>query len=98
VAGRLAGEGALERDAQRHRPARPGGRGGAIIGPEALGIYIISMTDGVSDVLEVELLQKLAGSSLPIAPLFETLDDLERAPEVLTELFALPGAGRPTST
>jgi phosphoenolpyruvate carboxylase len=41
--------------------------------------------------LEVELLQKLAGSSLPIAPLFETLEDLERAPAVLGELFALPG-------
>ncbi len=67
------------------------GKAGAIIGREALGIYIISMTDGVSDVLEVELLQKLAGSSLPIAPLFETLDDLERAPEILTELFAIPG-------
>jgi len=61
------------------------------IGPEALGIYIISMTNGLSDILEVELLQRLAGSSLPIAPLFETLDDLERAPEVLAGLFALPG-------
>ena len=62
-----------------------------VIGAEALGLYIISMTDGVSDVLEVELLQKLAGSSLPIAPLFETLEDLERAPAVLGELFGLPG-------
>jgi phosphoenolpyruvate carboxylase len=62
-----------------------------VIGAEALGLYIISMTDGVSDVLEVELLQKLAGSSLPIAPLFETLEDLERAPVVLGELFGLPG-------
>jgi phosphoenolpyruvate carboxylase len=49
------------------------------------------MTNGLSDILEVELLQKLAGSSLEIAPLFETLDDLERAPEVLAELFARPG-------
>jgi phosphoenolpyruvate carboxylase len=63
-----------------------------VVGPEALGIYIISMTDGLSDILEVELLQKLCGSSLPIAPLFETLDDLERAPGILAELFALPGA------
>jgi phosphoenolpyruvate carboxylase len=61
-----------------------------VLGPEALGIYIISMTNGLSDILEVELLQKLAGSSLPIAPLFETLDDLERAPVVLEDLFALP--------
>jgi phosphoenolpyruvate carboxylase len=63
----------------------------AAIGPEALGIYIISMTNGLSDILEVELLQALAGSSLAIAPLFETLDDLVRAPEVLADLFALPG-------
>jgi phosphoenolpyruvate carboxylase len=62
-----------------------------IIGPAALGIYIISMTNDVSDMLEVELMQKLAGSSLPIAPLFETLEDLENAPIVLTDLFALPG-------
>jgi len=67
------------------------GKASAVIGPEALGIYIISMTDGVSDILEVDLLQKLAASSLPVAPLFETLDDLERAPDVLQELFAIPG-------
>jgi phosphoenolpyruvate carboxylase len=64
------------------------------IGREAMGIYIISMTSALSDILEVELLQKLAGSSLEIAPLFETLDDLERAPEVLAELFALPAYRR----
>jgi phosphoenolpyruvate carboxylase len=56
-------------------------------GPEALGIYIISMTNEVSDVLEVQLLQTLAGVRLPIAPLFETLDDLQRAPAILTALF-----------
>ncbi|HEY1792219.1 MAG TPA: phosphoenolpyruvate carboxylase [Opitutaceae bacterium] len=67
------------------------GRAQAVLGPEALGIYIISMTDGLSDILEVELLQAVAGSSLPIAPLFETLDDLDRAPVVLGELFALEG-------
>jgi len=59
-------------------------------GAESLGIYIISMTDAVSDVLEVQLLMKLAGLQLPISPLFETLDDLQRAPEILTELFTNP--------
>jgi phosphoenolpyruvate carboxylase len=63
----------------------------AVVGRESLGIYIISMTNGLSDILEVELLQRLAGSKLPIAPLFETLDDLERAPGVLKDLFMLPG-------
>lgn len=67
------------------------GHARAVIGAEALGIYIISMTNGVSDILEVELLQRWAGSALPIAPLFETLDDLERAPLVLSSLFGLPG-------
>jgi phosphoenolpyruvate carboxylase len=63
----------------------------AKFGPEALGIYIISMADGVSDILEVELLMKHTGASLPIAPLFETLDDLNRAPDILKVLFNLPG-------
>ena len=70
-------------------------RTAATLGPAALGIYVISMTDGVSDMLEVELLQKLTGATLPIAPLFETLDDLERAPEILTARFTLPGRTAP---
>ncbi len=64
-------------------------------GPEVLGIAIISMTDGVSDLLELELLQKIAGAALPVAPLFETLDDLQRAPEILETYFTLPGRERP---
>jgi phosphoenolpyruvate carboxylase len=59
-------------------------------GADALGIYIISMTNEVSDLLEVKLLQTLAGVQLPIAPLFETLDDLNRAPVILTALFTNP--------
>jgi len=62
-------------------------------GRDALGVYIISMTDGVSDLLEVQLLLKLTGAQLPIAPLFETLDDLDRAPEILTALFSHPDYG-----
>ncbi|TAG28775.1 MAG: phosphoenolpyruvate carboxylase [Verrucomicrobia bacterium] len=60
----------------------------ARLGRESLGIYIISMTTEVSDVLEVAYLMRLAGVELPIAPLFETLDDLVAAPRVLRELFA----------
>ena len=70
-------------------------RAAATLGPEALGLYIISMTDGVSDILEVELLQRLAGAALPVAPLFETLADLQRAPEVLAALFTLPNRPAP---
>jgi len=76
-------------------PLALAGRAAALFGPEALGVYIISMTDGVSDLLEVELLQTLAGAQLPVSPLFETLDDLNRAPEILAEWFTLPGRARP---
>ncbi len=60
-------------------------------GPECLGIYIISMTEAVSDLLEVRLLMKLTGAVLPISPLFETLDDLNHAPAILDALFTHPG-------
>ena len=61
--------------------------------PEALGTYIISMAAQPSDVLTVALLMKEVGGevSLPIAPLFETLDDLNRAGDVIDRLLALPG-------
>ena len=59
--------------------------------------YIISMTNFVSDVLEVLLLAQEAGlydpatcfTSVRIVPLFETVEDLKRAPEVMRELFEL---------
>ncbi|HKB56146.1 MAG TPA: phosphoenolpyruvate carboxylase, partial [Lacunisphaera sp.] len=65
-------------------------RAQAEYGADALGIYIISMTNEVSDVLEVQLLQAWAGVRLPIAPLFETLDDLQRAPSILAALYTHP--------
>ncbi|AWB66357.1 phosphoenolpyruvate carboxylase [Saccharobesus litoralis] len=56
---------------------------------EAMGIYIISMASQVSDVLVVNLLMKATGVSwdMPIAPLFETLDDLNNATQVMGELL-----------
>lgn len=59
---------------------------------EVLGIYIISMASCVSDVLLVNLMMKAAGFTweMPIAPLFETLDDLNNAPEVMSELLKVP--------
>jgi len=58
---------------------------------ELFGIYIISMASKVSDILTVNLLLKASGVSwkMPIAPLFETLDDLNNAPEVMTDLFTI---------
>ncbi|GAB5412997.1 MAG: phosphoenolpyruvate carboxylase [Congregibacter sp.] len=62
--------------------------------PDALACYIISMARQASDVLAVRLLLKAAGGGqdLPIAPLFETLDDLDRAPDVMRDLLALEAA------
>ncbi len=56
----------------------------------SLGSYVISMARQPSDVLAVMLLQKACGVSqpLPVVPLFETLDDLERAPAVITSLLS----------
>ncbi|NTU63937.1 MAG: phosphoenolpyruvate carboxylase, partial [Chloroflexi bacterium] len=62
-----------------------------IYGQQLLGPFIISMAHGPADVLTVLLLARWTGCAdgLHIAPLFETLDDLSRAPRILTELFAL---------
>ena len=56
---------------------------------QALGAYVISMARQASDVLAVHLLLKEAGCShnLPVAPLFETLDDLSRARSVVADLL-----------
>lgn len=60
--------------------------------------YIISMSHEASDLLEVLLLAKEAGlfdpatgkSNLQVVPLFETVEDLKRAPAVMNSLFELP--------
>lgn len=59
--------------------------------PQALGIYIISMARQASDVLSVQLLLKETGCDfrIPVAPLFETLDDLNNAAEVIDRLLAV---------
>ena len=64
----------------------------AEMAPEAIGSYVISMTEDTSDVLEVLLLASDAElfGRLDIAPLFETIDDLQRAPDVLDALFQIP--------
>ncbi|HEY0257001.1 MAG TPA: phosphoenolpyruvate carboxylase [Candidatus Methylacidiphilales bacterium] len=59
-----------------------------VFGEEAVGAYVISMTHDLSDIIEVLALQHLVGVSLDIAPLFETLGDLEAAPAILEQMFA----------
>lgn len=58
---------------------------------EILSHYIISMAQQPSDVLAVALLLKECGMgwNMPIVPLFETLDDLDRAPIVMDRLWNL---------
>ncbi len=59
--------------------------------------YVISMSHSASDLLEVLLLAKEMGlldqnskkSKLLVVPLFETVEDLKRAPEVMDKLFKL---------
>ena len=58
-----------------------------LYGEEAIGVYVISMTHDLPDVLEVLVLQHLVGVSLDIVPLFETLGDLEAAPGILEQMF-----------
>jgi phosphoenolpyruvate carboxylase len=58
-----------------------------LYGEEAVGAYVISMTHDLSDIIEVMVFQHLVGVVLDIAPLFETLGDLEAAPGILTQMF-----------
>src|SRR4030067_1024774 len=70
------------------------------ISPEAIDTYIVSMTESASDILEVLLLAKETGlyfadkndiiSRLSIVPLFETIDDFRRAPEIMRKLYLNP--------
>ncbi|MCW8194358.1 phosphoenolpyruvate carboxylase [Proteobacteria bacterium 005FR1] len=59
---------------------------------QALGAYIISMAHAPSDVLGVQLLLREFGCRfrMQVAPLFETLDDLNNAAEVIEQLLATP--------
>jgi phosphoenolpyruvate carboxylase len=67
-------------------------------GPQVCHTYIISMSHDVSDLLEVLLLTKEAGlydpatglGTLYPVPLFETVEDLKRAPTVMQTLLELP--------
>jgi phosphoenolpyruvate carboxylase len=72
-------------------------------GPEAIGTYVISMTENAVDVLEVLRLAELHGidDALDIVPLLETPDDLARVGPLFEALFAdaryaqhLDGRGR----
>ena len=68
----------------------------ARIGPESLRNYVISRCESVSDVLEVAVLLREVGLAGPdhlavqIVPLFESIDDLHRAGQIVEALLAIP--------
>ena len=69
-------------------------------GPECLGPYVVSMTRQVSDMLLVHLFAREGlfadykdgfwVSRMPVCPLFETGDDLDRAGEMVKSYLSLP--------
>ena len=68
----------------------------AKFGPDVIPQCIISMCDGVSDMLEVALLLKEAGlidpsgrSAINIVPLFETIEDLQASSAIMHRMLSL---------
>jgi phosphoenolpyruvate carboxylase len=73
----------------------------AEFGPKCITTYLISMTQGASDLLEVMVLGKEVGlyrretdgtvrCTLQPAPLFETIEDLHAAPGIMETVFSIP--------
>lgn len=63
-------------------------------GPRAIGAFIISMTEGADDILSVlllaqwgELHNRRGDVPLDVAPLLETVDDLQAGPDILEALL-----------
>ena len=67
------------------------GRAREMYGADLFGPVILSMTRSAADVLAALLLARWTGCAdgLQIAPLFETIPDLQAAPAILEQLFRL---------
>jgi phosphoenolpyruvate carboxylase len=67
-------------------------RGMAQLGSRAISQYVISKAESVSDVLEVavQLREVGLGGAVDIVPLFETIEDLHLAGDVLRSMLAVP--------
>ena len=72
-----------------------------LVGDDTFGSYVISMTNNASQLLEVLLLMRFAGLSginddghlfaaLPIAPLFETIEDLKNIDKIMPTVLDNP--------
>lgn len=72
-----------------------------LVGEDTFGSYVISMTNNASQLLEVLLLMRFAGLSgvnedgqlfaaLPVAPLFETIEDLKNIDKIMPTVLENP--------
>ncbi|WP_201582510.1 phosphoenolpyruvate carboxylase [Psychrobacter jeotgali] len=72
-----------------------------LVGVDTFGSYVISMTNNASQLLEVLLLMRFAGLSgvndeghlfaaLPVAPLFETIEDLKNIDKIMPTVLDNP--------
>jgi phosphoenolpyruvate carboxylase len=68
-----------------------------LLGGKAVSQCIVSMTEGVSDLLEIAVLLKEVGlidpagtSHVNIVPLFETIKDLQQCAQIMDRLLSLP--------
>ncbi|MBF2719999.1 phosphoenolpyruvate carboxylase [Psychrobacter sp. NG254] len=72
-----------------------------LVGQDTFGSYVISMTNNASQLLEVLLLMRFAGlcridddgqlsADLPVAPLFETIEDLKNIDKILPAVLDNP--------
>jgi phosphoenolpyruvate carboxylase len=73
----------------------------SIFGKRSINVYLVSMTQSASDLLEVLVLAKETGvyrlhsdgtveTDLNVAPLLETIDDLIAGPRIMEALFQMP--------
>ena len=82
----------------------------AALGAPVIRQWIISKAESLSDLLEVHVLAREAGlwrqnagtddgadDALMVVPLFETIDDLTRAPGIMAAYFALPAIAAVTA-
>ncbi len=73
----------------------------ALLGEKAISQCIVSMTEGVSDLLEIAVLLKESGvidpsglSRINVVPLFETIRDLQHCAGIMDRLLSLPAYRR----
>ncbi len=76
-------------------------------GSRAITTYVVSKCESISDLLEVKVLLKESGlyrpkdpgnSKIMVVPLFETIGDLERAPQIMRTWLAVPEVKAATDT